>query len=165
MPKIRNYYGEDFYLECNLFKNSSYIYSKKNEDCLNWIPIKVRICIGEEIRDMGYFPTVSVESLKYLFTIKDKLIEEKKLRIKFKDNDEREYSTISFYAPEGDFEICFHNLYDDERKVSVVKINLWYVRGGYREGYDFMTTLEDCIYFFDELKLQLRELIELDKEE
>lgn len=35
MPKIRNYYGEDFYLECNLFKNSSYIYSKKNEDYLN----------------------------------------------------------------------------------------------------------------------------------
>lgn len=73
MPKIRNYYSENFYLECNLFRNSSYIYSKKNKDYLNWIPIKMKICIGKETHDIGYFPTLSVESLNYFFTIRDKL--------------------------------------------------------------------------------------------
>lgn len=159
MPKIRNYYGEDFYLECNLLKNNSYIYDEKNKDYLNWIPMELKICIGEEIHDIGYFPTVSVESLKYFFTIRDKLIGEKTRRIKFKDNHGEEYSTIQFYAPEGDFEICFHNLYDDERDVPVVKITLWYARGGYGEGYNFMTRLEDYISFFDELTLQFKKLI------
>jgi hypothetical protein len=62
-------------------------------------------------------------------------------------------------ATEADFEIIFENLYDDEREVAVVEITVWLPQGGYTEGYQFITTLKECVEFFDDLKSQLSHLI------
>lgn len=154
MPRVTNYYDKNFYLECNFIQNDSLI-CDEGEDYLNWIPTEMKLYIGENIYKSEFLPTLNFIGLKNFLAIRDKLIEEKKyLRIQSNDIYDREYSTFSYYATEADFEILFKNLYDNDREVPVVEATIWYSRGGYKEGYCFMTTLEECICFFDELKSQ-----------
>lgn len=86
-----------------------------------------------------------------------------RLKIRSDDLEDREYSIFGYFATEGNFEILFKNLYDnnfydDDGEIPVVEVTIWYPRGGYREGYGFMTTLEECVSFFDALKAQFTNL-------
>ena len=159
MARMTCYYNsDDLCLDFNLTKNKSFVYDKHNEDYLNWIPVEVRLRVGENIFDPGSIPTLSMEGIKYFLKIIDKLLMEKNtLKIKFGEN--REYSTFSYYATEGEFEILLKNLYDDEREVDVINVTIWFSRGGYGEAYRFMTTLNECVDFFDDLKMQLSNLL------
>lgn len=160
MPKIKNsYISKKITLEMNLVRTKSLIYEKDQADYLNWFPMVLSLQVEDEIYTFEYLPTISLEGMKYLFSIVDNMIVERRKLSSIKNYRS---SVFRWGATEGEFSFVFENIIEE-----FVSIELWLniasmkkEYAGYNIGFDFSVISEEFIEFIAQLKNQLYELTE-----
>lgn len=158
MPVIRNYCHKPVIeLELNLCDGEGFIYDKNQKDYLNWIPYKFRITDGKneyELDEMSF----SLEGLKCFLNKIDMALNER--------NITTEYKRIEYCGSENEFEIVFQNV-DDYYEDLIIETEVWVnaaclpiQQPGYSIGYQFIIRLKDLEKFSEDLKEQLKKLLE-----
>lgn len=157
MPKLNDREG-NVSLELNIIDNNFLDVQFSRQDYENWIPFEFVLNVGGEryayIPDMG--ATFTVYEIKNLITKLEQIANSKIFKKSF---DKFEFSSTERY-----FDLIIYDPLEDEEIYIEIWINMGTITNGKVSGYDkgfrFIVKLDSFIKFTNEIKEQLRQLMD-----